>query len=480
MLQSRFHDKLQRDRGVVLVISLVMALVLSSMIAASVMYSLSETKSLHDRTDRSLAFYLAETGVESAKWEIGEDEDPDGDGSGNTTANISSGSYAVTATDLGNSTFQLVSTGSNGGTSVTLEVNVKRTVNTRFPQGAISVVGNINDLDFEIEKDANLIIDGGNTPAISFSDLNVYNRIAQEFVTAINNGTFPASNITGSPLNTFTFAPYAPIDLPIEHQASYSSNLTDLTALYQQLLTAVNNLKPTATLAGNPLNSTYGDPSNPVTIFINSEHDMLAHTVTGYGTLIVSDRLRLLNGSTLNWTGDVFIVGENGEDTDIVIESNSNLTINGNLVSLAEAGIEAEFMIKDGGQATINGSAFFGADWTVDEGGETEIEIDNNGSLTINGVLTIVGPEAELEFDESDTQTRSLLINGMLQIAVPNTSETAIEFELEGNIEIYKDDQMIRDALDSFLSLDLNYDIPLIRQLLSVDFEVLSWRRVSE
>ncbi len=467
----------ERERGVILFFTMVLVIVIIGISGPVLMFSLGEAREAIESGDSAVSFYLAESGIEAAKWEIAESQDPDGNGIGNKAVTVGSGSYAVTTTDLGGGVYRVTSTGSFAGTDVVLEEVISFDYSTTFPQGAISIVGNVDDADIDIEKDADIVIDGGDSPALSFTDLAVYTRVGEEFVEAITDGNMPSINLTGSPTNTFPGSDDPSLALPIVHQPEYSDSLKDFTALYNQLVAKVDALRPIAQTAGPTFDATYGSPGSPVTVYVPDPETLQNQTVTGYGTLIIGDELKVENGATLNWTGDIFVVGDGSKDAELKVEGGA-LNVTGNLVVLGEGATETEFEVKSNGQATINGALFMGSDWNVEDGPEAELEINDSGSLTVNGLMTMIGQEVEIEYEATSNPGNNVVINGMLQIAVPPSVETELEIELEGNVEIHKDDAMIQQGANSLKLLDVNYTIPQIDQLVDREVTTLSWRRL--
>ena len=465
----------RRESGMALLFSIVMILLLFSIAGVMVSMARTEARAVIEGVERDAAFYLAEAGVEAAKWEIAEDLDPDANGVGNTTVTTSVGTYEVLAVDLGGGNYQLTSTGSHGATDITLQVVLTLAVDTRFPRGAFSVVGNVADLDIDIEEDANLVLDGGSSPALSFSDPTVYQRVGDDFAKAINDTSFPAINLKGSPLQPFG----SPVqNLPIAQSTGYDSALTDLTALYNDLKNKAIALKSTATTVTAPFSPTYGTPTSPVTIYVPTLELLDGMNVTGYGTLIVGDELTIGSTGSLNWTGDVFVVGDElaGNDADLRVKG--DLTVAGNLVLLGEGAMDSGLRIDSAGQATVNGSLFVGADWANQAGTKAEVRVDG-GSLTVNGVMTMVGAEVELEVDELSVGN-ACLINGMLQIAIPPAVETELVLELEGAFEVLLNPQNIEAGMAALRDLGVKYNLQSVGDIFTSDVSVTAWNRVQQ
>ncbi len=157
-----------------------------------------------------------------------------------------------------------------------------------------------------------------------------------------------------------------------------------------------------------------------------------------------------------------------------------NLDLTGNLVIIGEGNTEETTLeVDSGGSATIVGSMFMGSDWNNHADVQAELEIDSGSTFTLTGLMTLMSPEAELEFEPGGTGKVS--ITGMLQIAVPpGATESNIDMEFEGDVDILKDDAAIQIGLDALMQLDTNYTIPSISQLVeTAEPEVLSWRRTT-
>ena len=193
-----------RDSGVVLLLSLVFMFAILG-VAGSVFYlAIAEAKAARESSEQVISLYLAESGLEAAVHELVKSEDPDSNGIGNKNVTNSTGNYTVTVQDLGGFVYQLTSTGDSGGATVTIDQVIKLSYTTAFPMAAVSVVGNIKEFELDIEEDLDLFIDGGDSPAMSFSDVDLYNKLGLDMANAMANGDIPFTNITGTPTNQFT------------------------------------------------------------------------------------------------------------------------------------------------------------------------------------------------------------------------------------------------------------------------------------
>jgi hypothetical protein len=134
------------ERGVVSIVALFIALALGGLSFGMLQSSIASRKTF-DRTGSNLrALEAAETGFAKAEQEISSLVDAHGDGVGNLTGTYASGTFQVTATQDPALTdrWNLVSKGTSGASTRTIDECVRRTVNTMFPDALLSR----NDLIF--------------------------------------------------------------------------------------------------------------------------------------------------------------------------------------------------------------------------------------------------------------------------------------------------------------------------------------------
>src|SRR5262245_45276907 len=161
---SATERRARRERGAALVLAILGIILVMALTGGLTLIVYTETQAVAESSRRMSAFYLAESGFEAAKHEIGETTDPDSDGVGNVTAVRTNGSYNVTAMSLGNDRYELTSTGSSGTTSVTLKSVAAKSYSSIFPPSALAIMGPSNDLDIELSS--SIALDGGDSPAV--------------------------------------------------------------------------------------------------------------------------------------------------------------------------------------------------------------------------------------------------------------------------------------------------------------------------
>lgn len=102
-------------------------------------------------------------------------------------------------------------------------------------------------------------------------------------------------------------------------------------------------------------------------------------------------------------------------------------------------------------------TSFLGADWDASDAG-ISLDVEAGGGLTVNGVLTMMGREIAIQTDGD--ATNSIVINGILQIAVPDDgTESSIDMDFDGGFEVYTDTTMIQNGTELLHDLGVEYDL---------------------
>ena len=470
----------RRESGLVLLSVLMVVMMLFATTAVVVNFSVSESEVLEQRLDELEAFYLAEGGIEAAKLEIIKGQDPDQDGLGTLAGSNSTGAYTVDAIETG-SIYDLTAAGTaSGGSVVTLETTIEIEYESVFPVAAMSFVGDLGETNMKFELDDDLILHGGSGPALSFSEKAVYDSIGQKFATAIEDTSFPAGNLVGGVTNTFKYKG-KDYDLAIAYEPNYDNRLKDLSDLYDELDAKADALAATA-LVVSGLSGTYGDADNPVTIYSPGNTDVKNETVTGYGTLIIGKRMRLSKSTTVNWTGDIFVIGEDGVGGGSMRFTDATLNVTGNVFILGEPGGSPNVVdIWENGQVNIDGNFFLATDWDSTNG-DVRLSIRGDpllgpATFTVDGVMTMMGQNVKIKTNAEPLN--SVVIDGMLQIAVPDAGTTThLTLDFDGNFEVYNDVDKISAGMGLLQELGVEHNLlPQVGKIVKKTPTVRSWTK---
>jgi hypothetical protein len=457
-----------------------MILLLLAITGCVLVFSISESRAVNESAEYWTAFHLAEGGLAAAKWEITEGKDPQGDGIGNKTVQTSVGTYAVTAVDLGGGTYQLASTGVAGGVDVLVEEVVESRKTTRFPFGAITVVGDVDREKIKIKTHLDLTLDGGDSPAIVTTDRNLYAAMGQAFAEAVVRGLIPVTSLLGRPLNTFQLGSRT-VELPIQFQQQYAQSLNDLNELYLAFVARTNALIPRAQVLtdaslrrGNNLRSeiSIGSAEQPATVYIPDDlHLEPGQTLSGQGTLILSSHVHIKKGATLNWNGNVVVTGEGTRNGDLHVDSGS-LNVTGNLVVLAEGNDSSRFTVHNGGTARVDGSLFMGTEFMDNKATKVKLDVKQAGDLKVNGLVTLLGSKVEARFHHDG----NFDLTGMLQMALRDSSKPdRLRVDLDGRVKIHLNRDAMQKGVDAMQSLEGALNLPEVETIITKDLKTVAW-----
>ena len=464
--------RLDRESGIVLLAVFMVGLVLFATSTVALTFSVTEADMMNRRFDELAAFYLAEGALETAKYEIAQNIDTDTgppgqrDGIGVASGTKSFGTFEVTSTDLGDGHYQLDATGvGNDGSIIYLTTTVAKGTmkTTRFPPGGMSMVGDLDSANISLDLDSDFILSGGDGAALTLSQQATYDWFGDQLAGAIDSGNLPAVNLTGGVTNTFNYAG-TDYDLPLEMEPDYDARLTALENTYLDLRAKADELRIGADIAVSgdaddddevSFNGTIGSPTSPVTLQVPNDLNLSNRTITGYGTLIVADHLTL-NNTTLDWHGDIFVKGD-GIIGFMVAHNNSVINVTGNLVNLGEASWLTYIGAWGGSQWNVDGNFFIGSNWTDSSWARGYLDVAGGSTVSVDGVLTMIGRKSGIDTDGN--AANELLVNGMFQAAVPDTSSTSLNLDFDGVVEIYRDTTLIESAMSALHDLGIEHDI---------------------
>lgn len=133
----------------------------------------------------------------------------------------------------------------------------------------------------------------------------------------------------------------------------------------------------------------------------------------GEGTLIVQDQFHIKG--TLDWTGDVIIIGDSGQ---LHVQpgktlTGTQLTVTGNLVMATEK--QNQFHIQNSSSARIDGAMLM---LTDSSGSQNQIHIQNDTSVQITGIMAVLSNDIQFKVQNSS----STAVNS-LNFALDNESE---------------------------------------------------------
>ncbi|MFN0059682.1 MAG: hypothetical protein ACKVX7_14590 [Planctomycetota bacterium] len=345
---------------------------------------------------------------------------------------------------------------------------------------AVSISGPIVDPVFPGMSPNGFMIDGGEDPAFVFSSAAGYAAVMETLGNAVAAGTINGTELAGDVTSTYEHPTAGPIELPIIQQSSSLLSAAELNQYRTDLRDAVLALASSADrtittrVLGNATWGTAGDPEVTVieagTIGKDRVFDTVGQTITGNGTLIIKHTTRPRKNLNLNWTGDIYVLGYDGDGGDLLYTFGTQGTINGNLVLLASDTTEASLEVMNSSSTyvptgsrrpsnlTINGSVLCLAEANSHE---TELEVESSSSLTVNGLVAMFGSRIEIE---ASGATSNLTINGSLSVGMAQelaAVDRIDDFEIEatGNLNITYNESLVTSALAGLQALETGLDL---------------------
>jgi hypothetical protein len=338
----------------------------------------------------------------------------------------------------------VVSTGSYGGFTARVGVTLVPSFNAIAPIGPFGISQVVPDaLDFSTKlQNNNLRIDGGVLPAITVQDPAAYAQVLTALAKAIDTKKLSPTVFTGSPLVPVATAG-GTVYLPIQNRPNPPIDVPLLEALRTELFTNISTtLIPTAnntfnSIKGIGAKAVWGTAGAPqVTVLTKDIVLKNKTTITGNGTLIVAGNFTMNEGVSLDWTGDVFLMPTVGNANLTV--NGGNLHVTGNLMSIESVKGQGILTVqKSSSSSPIIATAVVDGTLQVLNGplGKTSaVQVQQGGSLTVNGLLSLTGEKTQLLSKDAGTQ---LIVNGTAQMGALTGSGKAPVLNLDITSKAY-------------------------------------------
>ena len=194
---------INKQRGVALITVLVLLVGMMGVSGSALIVLTTRAKAVRDGTEEVSAFYMAEAGLEASKYELATSDDAAKDGVGKVSLQVASGNYSVSAKDLGSGLWKITSVGESGERSVTLEAIVNRTLTSRWPSAAISIIGDIDQTKWRFKSRSKVNIDGEDRPALLVSSPTFYKKLGTDLATDVVKRKLKAESLNGDPTKSF-------------------------------------------------------------------------------------------------------------------------------------------------------------------------------------------------------------------------------------------------------------------------------------
>ncbi len=461
------------ESGVALIFALLGILIAGMLGGALVSLVTTEGRAALASRERTGAFYLAESGLQHAKAELSTETDSDGNGSGTVAGAPAAGSYAVTATDLGDDVYRLLASGAFGESDVILEETVEVVATSRFPGGAFSIVGDVQVSQIQFNSNTDLVIDGVDSPGMVLTQDTTYKDVGSKFGMGVKQGYIDESDVVGSVTNTFD---PDDVELSIAYVPEDQLNLTITEEMFTDFRNEVQSVwLPSATSNTIPGSGsvTWGTDAAPVSYKLPADQKIKSgQTVTGNGTLLFDKTLVVESGGSLDWDGNVIVYSD--DSSDAVLEIGGSLNVTGNIMVIGGRNRNIKFEEKSTGSVVVNGAMTLLTDYSNPA---TKIEFYVESDFTLIGLATLVAPKQQVEFKPgSDVYVSGSFQSGRLSDV---KQATELKFTFEDEAEFYKDDDAILAGASALVDLGTDLGNRVLANFLTEnDVVTRCWREL--
>lgn len=357
--------------------------------------------------------------------------------------------------------------------------------------GAISIAGALSEPSFPLMGSNSLLIDGGGRPPLLLSSKvsrDKVLRVLEEL--ALSQGGFTGLELRGSGESGLPVVCEEDPFLTAQKMNEYRDTLR------RRINVLCENPAATKVIRAVRGDRNWGKVAEKKLVVIEAAEigaDAVFpdenQSISGYGTLIIRGSLRPRANLNLRWTGDVFVLGVERIDSDLLYLHGSDIRIDGNLLLLSERGGAVSLELKGSSPSTVSvhrptrldvtGGLLCLADAV---GQEAEIELDAGSMLKVDGMLGLFGSRIEIEVGGEDSVFE---IRGSLAAGVPRLlKETGpcgsnFEFEMRGKVNITYVEASFNRALAGLALLEGGLGIETMRER-NAHYQVNLWKSLED
>lgn len=357
--------------------------------------------------------------------------------------------------------------------------------------GAISIAGALVAPSFPLMGSNSLLIDGGERPPLLLSSKASHSRVLaalEEMV--LSQGGFTGLELRGPGDSGSPVVCEEDPFITAEKMNEYRDILRNRVKI---LCEKAGATKVSRAVRGD---RKWGDAAGEKLVVIDAAGigaDAVfpdeGQNITGYGTLVIRGALRPRANLNLRWTGNVFVLGEQRLDSDLLYLHGSDIRIDGNLVLLSEKGGAVSLELKGSSASTVSaqrptrldvkGSLVCLADAF---GQEAELELDAGSMLKVDGILGLFGSRIEIEAGGEDSVFE---VRGSLAAGIPRPLEEAqsttsnFEFEMRGKVNISFVEAAYGRAITGLALLESSLGIKTMRER-NAHYQVNLWKSVED
>lgn len=527
--------KTTRQRGSALLLTAVIGVIVLGLGAAFFLIVMGEGRTQDALSQGTQSLLVVEAGIVRAVHELRAGQDYDKNGTvGAVEGTFNSAPYLVTLADPGDGTFLLTGEAEKNGVRRAVEARVAQAPPIPAPglnaQAALAILGQLGKkgkIDIHLKKPHDkgkdddavepdeeeawtsestspIAVDGHDSsgakkgvPAVGIEDPTTYAKVADKVAHDIYHGKIPADVFVGTETFTIHSDKHGGIDVPSSlgplQTGGGSLNYDNMNAIADQIETYVDNtLIPSADaiVAGKDARITgpvvYGSPTDPQTVVFDANKMTIEKggSVTGYGDLIITGDATILDGGTLNWTGNVIVMG--GNKDAVLKNQKGSLTIDGTALVLGTSAKKNTSKIvlhndldqtHQGNYTRIDGALLVWTGNNTDKAEKAEFKA-KHGHFDINGFIGVYGDKTKFDVKIDDKKHQAdghFNVQGGVVVAVPGDDE-----KHKAKVHLHGDDILINynsvnveRAINRLLALTGKLSDPV-----PATYQIISWREI--
>ena len=478
---------MRRDKGAALIIAMVAIIAIAGMATALLNMASVRSRGTNDRLQEFQAFQAAQAAVDRAmvrmstggpeagpfgsqflsNSRVGNLDSVDATGDTSTVVDLAGVEYFAAVGDVGDGTYAIVGAASLGDSERVLEVIVKPPASTNLPGpfppsgaesfGAMGMFGDAKNASIHLPSTTN----GGTVSGYDLAGANDclgvalgHQSVYEDVMGGLSAGD--AGVFVGSTTST-----YGDVTTSID----VASGATVDSAKIQEYADAISTTASTLVATNTIIPPSGSDPLvydslTGVTRIDEAVTLKPGDTIEGTGTLIITDKFKV-QGGTLDWDGDVIILGGNGgnelnvtsgsvtiEPQTVTLPDGSTTESGGSLITISDGNGPAGIDLN-GGTTTIEGAILIAS--TAGSGSNKSTFLVNKGTNTLGGLLMATGDKVHVKIMPNPAQG-SFAMEGGIILAVPETESTGpdkMTAWIKGNSTIQFHSTKVNNALNT-------------------------------
>lgn len=182
------------------------------------------------------------------------------------------------------------------------------------------------------------------------------------------------------------------------------------------------------------------------TYVVNNDLDFKNETLTGSGTLIITEEIVLQSGGKIVWDGEVIVADDN--DAEVEVQSGADIVVDGifAILNRTDQNDTRVAVGPGGGTIDVTGAFVFLSDVSAaSSGGNVGLSLNAGARIFVDGIFALMGEGINLNVDNGT----ELEVTGSTVITVPEGATQGLnQFRMKDKVTLTFDNPNFNSALD--------------------------------